>query len=69
MELHTIGIDLGKPVFHLVGLNFGGEVKCAQELAAQATAALHGEPEGRTNWHGSLWRVTFSRTGIARAGP
>jgi len=26
MELHTIGIDLGKTVFHLVGLNLRGEV-------------------------------------------
>jgi transposase len=26
MELHTIGIDLGKTVFHLVGLNLLGEV-------------------------------------------
>jgi transposase len=26
MEIHTIGIDLGKTVFHLVGLNAGGEV-------------------------------------------
>src|SRR5215470_6012974 len=26
MELHTIGIDLGKTVFHLVGLNPVGEV-------------------------------------------
>jgi transposase len=26
MEIHTIGIDLGKTVFHLVGLNRGGEV-------------------------------------------
>jgi transposase len=26
MELHTIGIDLGKTVFHLVGLNRRGEV-------------------------------------------
>lgn len=26
MELHTIGIDLGKTIFHLVGLNPGGEV-------------------------------------------
>jgi transposase len=26
MELHTIGIDLGKTVFHLVGLNVRGEV-------------------------------------------
>jgi transposase len=26
MELHTIGFDLGKTVFHLVGLNRRGEV-------------------------------------------
>jgi transposase len=26
MEIHTIGIDLGKTVFHFVGLNAGGEV-------------------------------------------
>jgi len=26
MELHTIGIDLGKTVFHLVGVNLHGEV-------------------------------------------
>src|SRR2546426_9666428 len=26
MEIHTVGIDLGKTVFHLVGLNIGGEV-------------------------------------------
>jgi transposase len=26
MQLHTIGVDLGKTVFHLVGLNPRGEV-------------------------------------------
>ena len=26
MELHTIGVDLGKSIFHLVGLNLRGEV-------------------------------------------
>jgi len=26
MELDTIGVDLGKTVFHLVGLNAAGEV-------------------------------------------
>ena len=35
MELHTIGIDLGKTVFHLVGLNLRDEVvgrkKCSRK--------------------------------------
>ena len=26
MEIHTIGIDLGKTIFHLVGVNSRGEV-------------------------------------------
>ena len=26
MELHTIGIDLGKTIFHLAGLNSRGKV-------------------------------------------
>ena len=26
MELFTLGIDLGKTTFHLVGMNQGGEV-------------------------------------------
>src|ERR1700745_66263 len=26
MDIHTIGIDLGKMIFHLVGLNLRGEV-------------------------------------------
>ncbi|MDR3736470.1 MAG: IS110 family transposase [Acidobacteriaceae bacterium] len=45
MELHTIGIDLGKTVFHLVGLNLRGEVvvrrKLSRKLLLQFTANLH----------------------------
>jgi transposase len=33
MELHTIGIDLGKTVFHLVGLNLRGEVVVRKRLS------------------------------------
>jgi len=38
MELHTIGIDLGKRVFHLVGLNLHGEVvvrNCPDDRASR----------------------------------
>jgi transposase len=33
MELHTIGIDLGKTVFHLVGLSRRGEVVVRKKLS------------------------------------
>jgi len=44
MEIHRIGIDLGKTVFHLVGLNVRGEVlvrkKCSRDQLLQFTANL-----------------------------
>ena len=44
MEIHTIGIDLGKTVFHLVGLNVRGEVvvrkKCSRHQLLRFTANL-----------------------------
>ena len=47
MELHTIGIDLGKTVFHLVGLNLRGEAvvrkKFSRRQLLQFTANLHVE--------------------------
>jgi transposase len=33
MELHTIGTDLGKKVFHLVGLNLRGEVMVRKKFS------------------------------------
>ncbi len=45
MELHTIGIDLGKTVFHLVGLNLCGEVvvrkKFSRTQVLRFTANVH----------------------------
>jgi transposase len=42
MQIHTIGIDLGKTVFHLVGLNLLGEVvirkKCSRTQLLQLTS-------------------------------
>jgi len=45
MELHTIGIDLGKTVFHLVGLNLHGEAvvrkKFSRTRLLRFTANVH----------------------------
>ena len=45
MELHTIGIDLGKTVFHLVGLSLRGEVVVRKRFTRKQllhfTADLH----------------------------
>jgi predicted NBD/HSP70 family sugar kinase len=36
VELHTIGIDLGKTVFHLVGLDLHGEVVVRKKFSGYA---------------------------------
>ncbi len=50
MELHTIGIDLAKTVFHLVGLNLRGEVavrkKFSRTQLLRFTANIHVELMG-----------------------
>jgi transposase len=47
MELHTIGIDLGKTLFHLIGINRVGEVVVRKKLSRlqllRLTANLHVE--------------------------
>src|ERR1700758_2139642 len=44
MEIHTLGIDLGKTMFHLVGLNAAGEIvlrkKCSRKQLLQFPANL-----------------------------
>lgn len=44
MEIRTLGIDLGKTVFHLIGVNAAGEIvvrkKCSRKQLLQFTANL-----------------------------
>ena len=45
MEIRSrIGIDLGKTIFHLVGLNARGEVVVRKKCFADSASALHIEP-------------------------
>ena len=59
MEIHTIGIDLGKTVFHLVGLDTRGEVvvrkKCSRDQILRFTANLQVSLIGR-------WKPAEERT-------
>ena len=47
MELHTIGIDLGKTIFHLVGLELRGSGESADHkfrLARHSRVILNYDP-------------------------
>ena len=46
MELRTIGIDLGKRVFHLVGLNLRSEVVVRKKFSR--TQLLHSRATGKS---------------------
>jgi hypothetical protein len=68
MELFTLGIDLGKTTFHLVGMNQRGEVvlrkRHSRAQLLHFTANLKVGPDR----HGSMRRITFSGASVARAG-
>src|ERR1700741_3297016 len=57
MEIRTIGIDLGKTVFHLVGVNARGEVvvrkKCSRNQLLRFTSNLRVSLIGMEAWGGS----------------
>jgi transposase len=67
MQLHTIGIDLGKTVFHLVGLNQRGEAvvrkKFSRKQLMHFTANLQVELIGMEACGGSLSRACSERAG------
>jgi len=59
MELHTIGIDLGKTVFHLVA-QLARQGCCSQKFRA-SNCCTSRRTCSRIDWHGSLRRRPFSR--------
>jgi transposase len=42
MQIHSIGIDLGKTTFHLVALAAAGQVLVKKKFHAEAVADVHG---------------------------
>ena len=63
MELHTIGIDLGKTVFHLVGLNQRGEVVVRKQFSRQQLLRFTANRTGHVDRHGSLRRCRIFLAG------
>jgi len=58
MQLHTIGIDLGKTLFHLVGLNQRGEVVVRKKFSRKQLLHFTAINSGLPTTHevtGGLW--------------
>jgi hypothetical protein len=66
MKIHALGIDLGKTVFHLMGLDSYGQVvirkRCSRRQVLAFTANI-----GASDWHGSVQWIALSRAGSASA--
>jgi len=56
MELHTMGIDLGKTVFHLVGVNLRGEVVVRKRFSRKQLLHFTANLRVRLICGGLAWR-------------
>ena len=68
MNIHTIGIDLGKTSFHLVGLDERGEVVVRKHFSRAQLLRFTANRESPSDRHRNLRRLPFSRPCAATAG-
>ena len=68
MKLHVVGIDLGKTVFHLVGLDSTGNVVVRKRCSRRQLLAFTANLQVAVDWHGVVQWLAFSGTRSARAG-
>ncbi len=72
MELHTIGIDLGKTVFHLVGLNHIGRVAGHSPGIARTRITVEKPTfgdESVESYHLGIHLVTGSSAPVSNGNP
>ena len=55
MQIHPVGIDLGKTTFHLVALGAAGKVLVRKNIVTTATAGVHREHADVADRFGSLF--------------
>jgi hypothetical protein len=61
MKVHVCGIDIGKTVFHLVGLSKEGHVVTKKRFSRKQLLTLHGEHADLPDRHRSLSRRPLPR--------
>jgi len=72
MELHAIGIDLGKTMFHLVGLDSGGNVmvrkRCSRTQLLKYTSNLRVQRIGMKACSGSHFLARACANNVTTPG-
>ena len=69
MEIDTIGIDLGKTVFHLVGLDRAGEVIVRKKFSRAQLLRFTANRQVHPDRHGGVRGRPFPGSGAARTEP
>lgn len=68
MQIHSIGIDLGKTTFHLVALGAAGKVLTKKKFTQKQLLGHTANPADFTYRPGSLLRRALPRSGTPQAG-
>ena len=69
MQIHSVGIDLGKTTFHLVALGAAGKVLVRKKFTQRAAAHVYREHADFADRDGGMFRSALSRTRVAEARP
>ena len=68
MQIHSVGIDLGKTTFHLVALGVAGKVLLRKKYAT-AAADVHRKYADVADRSGGVFRSAFPWTRVEEARP
>jgi hypothetical protein len=63
MQIHSVGIDLGKTTFHLVALGAAGKVLVRKKFTQKQLFDVHREPADTADRPGRLVRGSLSWPG------
>ena len=69
MQIHSVGIDLGKTTFHLVALGAAGKVLVRKKFTQRQLLAFTANMQTSLDRPGSLFRSALPRPSAAEAGP
>ena len=68
MQIHSVGIDLGKTTFHVVALGAAGKVLVKKKFTQKQLLAYTANPAKVFSRPGSLLGSSLPRQSVAQAG-
>ncbi|MEA2959090.1 MAG: transposase [Alphaproteobacteria bacterium] len=69
MQIHSVGIDLGKTTFHLVALSASGKVLLRTKFTQRQLITFTANLQCSLDWHGGVCGGSLPQPCLARARP